>query len=198
MKITRVHHLTIAVRDVDAARGTFEQLFGAQALDGAAPVPAFGVRAVELALGDSVLELVAPAEPDNPVMRFLERKGEGFYTLALEVEDLGAAVAELTSRGVRVSEPVEAQPGLRSAFVTMAATHGLSVQLVQVLRDEPAPEPAPKPGRQKPASVRRSAPAAEAPAASLEAEPAAAALGEPADGAELPLDLTPDEWSDVD
>ena len=204
MKITRVHHLTIAVRDVDAARRTFEQFFGAEALDGVAPVPAFGVRAVDLALGDSALELVAPAEPDNPVMRFLERKGEGFYTLALEVEDLDAAVAELASRDVRVSEPVEAQPGLRSAFVTMAATHGLSVQLVQVLRDEaapgpePEPEPAPKPSRPKQASARRSAPAAEEPAAPPEAEMVPAAPAEPAGGAEPPLDLTPDEWSDVD
>jgi methylmalonyl-CoA/ethylmalonyl-CoA epimerase len=178
MKITRVHHLTLAVRDVEAARRTFEQIFGAQALDGPAPVPAFGVRAVDLALGDSALELVAPAGSDNPLMRFLERRGEGFYTLALEVDDLDAAVAELAARGVRVSEPVEAKPGLRSAFITMAATHGLSVQLVQVLRDEPPP-PAPAP---QPAAP----PVAEEPAAT------------PADDAPPPLDLSPDEWSDVD
>jgi len=188
MKITRVHHLTLAVRDVDAARHTFEQLFGAQALGDPASVPAFGVRAVDLALGDSAIELVAPAGADNPLMRFLERRGEGFYTLALEVDDLDAAVAELAARGVRVSEPVEAMPGLRSAFVTMSATHGLSVQLVQVLREEPPPEPEPAPAPARKSRAARSAP--EPPPA---AEPAA-----PADDAPPPLDLTPDEWSDVD
>jgi hypothetical protein len=61
-------------------------------------------------------------------VRFIERRGEGVYNIAVEVEDLDAAVAELAERGVRVSEPVEAAPGLRSAFITMSATGGLSAR----------------------------------------------------------------------
>ena len=92
------------------------------------------------------------------------------------------AVAELSAKGIRISEPVEAEPGLRSAFVTMTATHGLSIQLVELLApppqgdwgapDEPSPEPTG--------------------AASPEAESTMAAP-DPA-----PLDLTPDEWSDIE
>ncbi len=176
MKIKRIHHVTVAVRDVAAARGTFERLFGAAAADAVEQVPAFGIRALDLRIGDDTLQLVAPADADNPVMRFLERRGEGFYNLALEVEDLDGAVAELAALGVRVSEPVEAEPGVRSAFVTMAATHGLSIQLVELAGA--APERA-----------EWAAPAAPAP---LD-EPAVAPPAEPE-----PLDLTPDEWSDVD
>jgi hypothetical protein len=110
-------------------------------------------------------------------MRFLERKGEGFYNVALEVDDLDAAVAELTAKGVRVSEPVEAEPGLRSAFVTMAATHGLSVQLVEGPVVE-APPPAPEEAAPEPEALPPE-------------EPEAAELAPP-------LDLTPDEWSDTD
>ena len=85
----------------------------------------------------------------------------------------------LTGLGVRVSEPAESEPGLRSAFVTMTATHGLSVQLVELARVEPVPEVAPPP---------------EAPSSEPEPVPAAAQPAErPA-----PIDLTPDEWSDVD
>ena len=103
----------------------------------------------------TALEIVAPLDSDSAVMRFLERKGEGFYNLALEVDDLDAAVTELAARGVRVSEPVEPGPGLRSAFITMAATHGLSIQLLEVAPAAPtatveeaptafaAPEPEP-------------------------------------------------------
>jgi methylmalonyl-CoA epimerase len=175
MKIIRIHHLTMAVRDADAARATFEALFGVAGL-GIAAVPAFGIRTAGVPLGEDLLQLASPVSPDNPVMRFLERKGEGFYNVALEVDDLDAAVAELTAKGVRVSEPVEAEPGLRSAFVTMAATHGLSVQLVQGPAVE-APPPAPV----------ETAP-----------EPEPLPLEEP-EAAELaPLDLTPDEWSDTD
>jgi methylmalonyl-CoA epimerase len=176
MKIIRIHHLTMAVRDADAARATFEALFGVAGL-GIAAVPAFGIRTAGVPLGEDLLQLASPVSPDNPVMRFLERKGEGFYNVALEVDDLDAAVTELTAKGVRVSEPVEAEPGLRSAFVTMAATHGLSVQLVQGPAVE-APPPAPV----------ETAP-------ELEALP----VEEPADEeAAPPLDLTPDEWSDTD
>jgi methylmalonyl-CoA/ethylmalonyl-CoA epimerase len=178
MRIKRVHRITLAVRDVDVARATFERLFSAGATGVARAVPAFGIRALELQLGDDTLQLAAPLGADNPVMRFLERKGEGFYNVALEVEDLDAAVAELAGLGVRVSEPAASEPGVRSAFVTMAATHGLSVQLVELASVEPAPEPAAEPP-------------AEAP--TVEPEPASTAAPD-----RPPLDLTPDEWSDVD
>ncbi len=144
MRIKRIHRITLAVRDVDAARATFERLFAAVPADGPAQVPAFGIRAIDLRLGEDTLQLAAPMGADNPVMRFLERKGEGFYNIALEVDDLDAAVAELAALGVRVSEPSEAEPGVRSAFVTMVATHGLSVQLVELPRAEPDAE-TPKP-----------------------------------------------------
>jgi methylmalonyl-CoA/ethylmalonyl-CoA epimerase len=178
MRIKRVHRITLAVRDVEAARATFERLFSAGASGAATAVPAFGIRALDLQLGDDTLQLAAPLGADNPVMRFLERKGEGFYNVALEVEDLDAAVAELAALGVRVSDPAESEPGVRSAFVTMSATHGLSVQLVELARVEPAPEPV-----------------GEAPVEAPEVEPEPA----PAAAPQRPtLDLTPDEWSDVD
>jgi hypothetical protein len=169
------------VRDVDAGRATFERLFSAEASGAAAPVPAFGIRALDLQLGDDTLQLAAPLGADNPLMRFLERKGEGFYNIALEVDDLDTAVGELAVLGVRVSEPAVTEPGVRSAFVTMAATHGLSVQLVELARAEPELAP-------------MAEPPAEAPRGEPEPVPAAAPV---VDGP-APLDLTPDEWSDVD
>ncbi len=133
MNILRIHRITLAVQHADSAGDTFAALFGERA----GPVELvreFGVRSVDVPLGDALLQLVSPppVDPDNAVRRFLQRKGEGFYNVALEVDDLDAAIAELAQKGVRVSEPVEAEPGIRSAFVTMAATHGLSVQLVEL------------------------------------------------------------------
>lgn len=178
MNIIRIHQLTIAVRDIDAARATFEAL-GVVGAGVASAVPAFGIRTATLPLGEDLLQLAAPGSLDNPVMRFLERRGEGFYNVALEVDDLDAAVRELAAKGVRVSEPVEAEPGIISAFVTMAATHGLSISLVQVLDREPLGEPPPP-----------------------QPEPTAAGAVEPEPelqpGPPPPLDLTPDEWSDVE
>lgn len=198
MRIKRIHHLTIAVRDLEGARLTFEQLFGVQG-ERAVEVPAFSVRAIDVPMGNDVLQLTSPDDGDNPVMRFLERRGEGFYNLALEIEDLDDTVRELASQGVRVSEPIELEPGVRSAFVTMAATHGLSVQLVEVAQslgrsvDQSGGE------ARQPVSLSASQPVAEPPPPP--APPPIIAEAPPADGAppqHPPLDLTPDEWSDVD
>jgi methylmalonyl-CoA/ethylmalonyl-CoA epimerase len=211
MKIKRVHHFTIATRDAQAARATFESLLGAQASDAQA-IPAFGVRALQMALGDTALEIVSPLDTDSAVMRFLERKGEGFYNLALEVEDLDAAVAELAARGVRVSEPVAPGPGLRSAFITMAATHGLSIQLLEVVPSAaPVEEPPPVSKSVEPEPVQEAPPAPPSPATEPAPEPAGAPTAQPtamqveeewsdaeSTAAARPLDLTPDEWSDLD
>lgn len=195
MRIKRIHHVTIAVRDLEGARLTFEQLFGVQGAR-AVDMAAFGVRAIDVPMGDDVLQVASPVDADNPVMRFLERKGEGFYNLALEIEDLDETVRELASQGVRVSEPIELEPGVRSAFVTMAATHGLSVQLVEVAvagaAGQPVSESAGEPDGLS-ASEGETEPEARH---TVEDEPL------PEEGAPSPrrqlLDLTPDEWSDVD
>jgi methylmalonyl-CoA/ethylmalonyl-CoA epimerase len=146
MRVSRVHHITIAVRDVEGASATFAGLFGAAALRAPEDVQAFDARILDADLAGTVLQFVAPATDEGALARFIERKGEGVYSIALEVADLDDAIRELTERGVRVSEPVEAIPGTRSAFVTMAATHGVSIQLIEGQGAEPAegtaaPEP---------------------------------------------------------
>ena len=131
MRVLRIHHVTVAVRDVEAASRTYESLFGIAA--GELTMPhGLGVKAVDLILGDTTMQLVSSLEPDGPVVRFIQRRGEGVYSLALEVENLDDAIAELAQRGVRVSDPVELAPGERSAFVASSVAHGVSVQLLEV------------------------------------------------------------------
>jgi methylmalonyl-CoA/ethylmalonyl-CoA epimerase len=179
MRVLRIRHITLAVRDIDAARKSLATLFGAEAADTVAAVPAFAARTQDLALGESTLQLVSPTERDGALQRFLERRGEGVYTVALEVEDLDDAIAELARKGVRVSAPVDAQPGLRTAFVAASATHGMSVQLVESTADR----------KQQTASE-------EVPIA----EPEETAAPADADAQPTPpkraLDLTPDEWEE--
>jgi hypothetical protein len=219
MKVLGIHHVTIAVQDIEAARAEIAALLSTIAgpIDA---VAAFGVRSTAVALGDDTLELVAPMDADNPVMRYIERRGEGFYTLALEVDDLDAAVDELSARGVRVSPPVEASPGVRTSFITMTATHGLSIQLLETVaahpgtalprdgsaadseRAGPAPFSRPSPPEETPPLIAgRSGANGTAPPNSDD-QPAADDAPIPDVPAAAParpvLDLTPDEWSDVD
>jgi hypothetical protein len=183
VRIKRIHRITLAVNDVDVAARTFEELLDERAAEPHI-VRDFLIRAVDIPLGDSTLQLAAPLPSNNPVRNFLQRKGEGLYNIAVEVEDLDGALVELSEMGVRVSEPVEAEPGVRSAFVAMSATHGLSLQLVEIdrARGEPITEPV----------VREDEPRAEhlapddTPPPPVQPDPPRL------------LDLSVDEWSDTD
>ena len=194
MKIVGIHHVTLAVRDLSAAAQTFARIFGARA-DHIDRIPAFGVRTMDLTLGDSMFQLASAEDRDNPLARFLERKGEGFYNLAIEVEGLDEALRELQSAGIRVSEPVESAFGLRSAFIAMASTHGLSIQLVERVGAA---------ARVALAANDNQLPSQDAQRNEWPARPAPSAPGDrgdeaPAgDGSAEPLDLTPDEWSDTE
>jgi hypothetical protein len=171
------------VHDANRAANTFETLLDERAGVNTR-IAEFGVRSVDVPLGDALLQLVSPAEVDTPVQRFLQRKGEGFYNLALEVDDLDGAIRELAALGIKVSAPVEAEPGLRSAFVTMTATHGLSVQLVEIARAEGEPDIEPVTRVEQPRAEH------------LAPEDGTAVETTPSQSP--PLDLTPDEWSDTD
>ena len=79
------------------------------------------------------LELLLPTQPDSAVAKFLENKGEGFHHLALEVEDIHAAVEELKAAGVKLIDetPREGAHGALVAFIHPKATFGLLVELCQ-------------------------------------------------------------------
>jgi methylmalonyl-CoA epimerase len=87
MKATRIDHLVVAVKDLDAAIATYTETLGLEKVR-EGEVPALGIRNAFLKLGDAELELAAPLSDDTPVGKFLQGQGEGMYLLALEVDSL--------------------------------------------------------------------------------------------------------------
>jgi len=78
-------------------------------------------------------ELLEATADDSPVAKYIARRGAGMHHLALRVEDIEAAIAELKSRGVRLIDETP-RPGAhatRVAFVHPSSTHGVLVELVQ-------------------------------------------------------------------
>ena len=130
MKVTRFDHLTIAVRDLDAAIETFSRCFNLEAKD-RRRVKHLGMENAFLPFGDGALELAAPlkeAEGADHVERFLERRGEGMMNLCLTVEDVDAAIAHLKKCGVRVLEHRDAD-GDKIAMVHPKDMHGVMVEI---------------------------------------------------------------------
>src|SRR6266508_2398459 len=106
MEAQGIHHLGVAVEDLDAALETYERLFGAE-VEHRATVGDQGVRAASLRIGAGRVELLEPLGADTPVGRFLARRGPGMHHVAYEVADLDATLTELTNAG---ADLIDVQP----------------------------------------------------------------------------------------
>ena len=131
MEIDALHHVAMAVEDLDEAVETYRRLFGAE-VEFRGTIPGQGVEACYLRLGTGRIELLAALAEDTPVGRFLARRGPGMHHVAFEVADLPAAIRELTEKGANVidSEPRAGLGGSEVSFVHPESAHGVLVEVV--------------------------------------------------------------------
>jgi methylmalonyl-CoA/ethylmalonyl-CoA epimerase len=128
-----IHHLGVAVRDLDEAVDTYERLFGAE-VEHRAQVEEQGVDAAAVLVGSGRVELLAPLGDGTPVGRFLAKRGPGMHHVAYEVDDVQAELDRLSAEG---AELIDAAPrrglfGLQVAFVHPDAVHGVLTEVVSV------------------------------------------------------------------
>lgn len=128
-----IHHLGVAVDDLDQALATYERLFGAR-LEHREAVPDQGVEAASLRIGSGRVELLASLGDETPVGRFLTTRGPGMHHVAFEVDDVGAAIDELAAEGAELIDdrPRRGLFGLEVAFVHPDAVHGVLAEVVSV------------------------------------------------------------------
>ncbi len=131
MQARGIHHLGVAVENLDSALATYERLFGAR-VEHRATVEAQGVHAASVRIGESRVELLEPLGQDTPVGRFLAKRGPGMHHVAYEVNDLDTALAELTSAGADLIDehPRAGLFGLEVAFVHPDSVHGVLSEVV--------------------------------------------------------------------
>jgi methylmalonyl-CoA/ethylmalonyl-CoA epimerase len=126
-----IHHLGVAVEDLDEALATYERLFGAE-LEYRELVPDQGVEAAAVRVGESRVELLASLGEDTPVGKFLAKRGPGMHHVAYEVDDLRATLSHLAGSGAELidEEPRQGLFGLQVAFVHPDAVHGVLSEVV--------------------------------------------------------------------
>ena len=128
-----IHHLGVAVTDLDEALATYASLFGAE-LEHRARVGDQGVEAAAVLVGTGRVELLAPLGEDTPVGRFLAKRGPGMHHVAYEVDDVGSALDSLAAAGAELidEEPRAGLFGLQVAFVHPDAVHGVLTEVVSL------------------------------------------------------------------
>lgn len=131
MEARGIHHVGVAVADLDEAVRTYERLFGGR-LEHRARVEDQGVEAASMRVGDSRIELLAALRDDTPVGKFIAKRGPGLHHLAYEVDDVAAALADLAEQGVELIDvaPREGLFGLEVAFVHPESVHGILSEVV--------------------------------------------------------------------
>ena len=97
MNCTRVDHVGIAVKDLAASVKWYEETLGLHS-KGTEVVQEQQVTVAFLPCGDSELELLESTSPEGPIARFIEKNGEGIQHIAIRVDDIDAALAELRKR----------------------------------------------------------------------------------------------------
>jgi methylmalonyl-CoA epimerase len=130
--IKKIDHIAIAVSDLDGSARHFGEVLGLEAA-GREVVKEQKVETASFRIGESNIELVSPTEPDSPVGKFISAKGEGIHHIAVEVEDIEAALKSLKEKGVRLidEEPRVGAGGHLIAFLHPKSNRGVLVELVQ-------------------------------------------------------------------
>jgi methylmalonyl-CoA/ethylmalonyl-CoA epimerase len=131
MAALAVHHIGIAVEDLDAAIDRYAALVGGT-LEHRERVEDQGVEAASLHVGASRIELLAPLGPDTPVGKFLAKRGPGMHHVAFEVADVAAELDRLRAEGVQLIDetPRRGLFGLQVAFVHPESTGGVLAEFV--------------------------------------------------------------------
>ena len=133
MGVRGIHHLGVAVHDLDDALDTYKRLFGAE-LEHRARVEDQGVEAAAVLVGSGRVELLAALGDETPVGKFLASNGPGMHHIAYEVDDLDDELGRLSADGAELidEEPRQGLFGLQVAFVHPDAVHGVLTEVVSV------------------------------------------------------------------
>lgn len=132
MKLSKVDHVGIAVRDLDSAVEYLAERYGA-VVESREEIPQDKVEEAMIKVGESYIQLLAPTAQDSPVAKFLEKRGEGIHHLGFAVDDLEDLLGDLAAQGAELIDehPRRGGGGKMVAFVHPKDGLGMLVELVQ-------------------------------------------------------------------
>lgn len=128
----KIHHVGIAVADLDASIQLYSEVFGGRLVDRQRNEKE-GLEAAFLSMGDAELELMAPTREDSPVGKFVAKRGAGMHHVAFAVPDITKAIAQAQAAGLELIDaaPRMGMHGSRIAFIHPKSVGGVLTELVE-------------------------------------------------------------------
>ncbi|MBW2305358.1 MAG: methylmalonyl-CoA epimerase [Deltaproteobacteria bacterium] len=128
--IEKIDHLGIAVKNVEKTLTLYGNVLGLEVGD---RFEHGGMRGAFIRVGEVEIELLESGDPDNPIARHIEKRGEGFHHIAFKVTDVKEEMKSLREKGIELvdAEPRPGAHGSMIAFLHPKATGGVLMELVQ-------------------------------------------------------------------
>lgn len=132
MKLTHIEHLGIAVKSLEDAIPFYEEVLGLKCY-AVEEVAEQKVKTAFFKVGQTKIELLESTDPEGPVGKFIEKRGEGVHHLAFAVESLQESLDMLAEKGVRLIDkaPRKGAEGLNIAFLHPKSTFGVLTELCE-------------------------------------------------------------------
>lgn len=127
-----IAHIGIAVKDLGESRELFRKLLN-NTPDHEEEVPDQKVSTVMFRVGETSIELLAATQPDSPIARFIERRGEGVHHVSFVVDDIDAELKRLKQMGFQLIDERarEGADGYLVAFLHPKSTNGVLIEISQ-------------------------------------------------------------------
>ncbi len=132
MRPTHIEHIGIAVESLEEAIPFYEKTFGFKCYS-IEEVKDQKVKTAFFKVGQTKIELLESTDPDGPIGKFIEKKGQGVHHIAFAVNDLPGNLEALEEKGVRLidSTPRKGAEGLEIAFIHPKSTFGVLTELCE-------------------------------------------------------------------
>ena len=131
--LKKINHIAIAVNNIEEATKFYQEVMGLT-LSGVEVVTAQKTKVGFFKIGESNIELVQPAEPASPLVKFLETKGQGIHHICYEVEDVEAEVKAYLDKGATLIDQ-KPRPGAHNtkvAFIHPKSSSGVLIELCEL------------------------------------------------------------------
>ena len=135
--LKKIHHVALAVDNIDEAAKFYKNCLGLE-LSGIETVSAQKTNVGFLRIGTSNIELVQPAEPDSPLQKFLETRGQGVHHICFEVDDIDVEIKNLLEKGAIMIDhtPRTGAHNSRVAFIHPRSSSGVLIELVELSKEK--------------------------------------------------------------
>jgi len=131
----KIEHIGIAVKDLETSNELFAKLFGATHYK-TEEVESEGVKTSFFMNGPNKIELLEATNPDSPIAKFIEKKGEGIHHIAFDVEDIISEISRLKAEGFTIlnETPKKGADNKLVAFLHPKTTNGVLIELCQEIK----------------------------------------------------------------